>query len=288
MIGNPAARRASVQKLERAAAFLREKGFHVEVLMTQKRGDAEIQAKESAGKKPFLIIAAGGDGTINEVINGMVWSGVPLSILPLGTTNVLAKELGIPEEVQPAMERALKGRPKTVSLGRITLGGDNASADRYFCLMAGIGFDGKAVRDTNPSLKKISGEAAYILSGMKNLLWYSPSELKIKANGDEYTGYAAVIGKAAKYGGHFKITPDACLPDPYLYACIFQGRKRTDLLRYVLGVIRGTHLTERDIVYIRTTDMEVRGEAHIQIDGDYLGVTPARLSVAKDALKIVY
>lgn len=284
IICNPAARKASMKKIERASSYLRAQGFSPEIFVTEKRGHAEYLAAESVRKAPRMIIAAGGDGTINEVINGMAGSGIPLAVLPLGTTNVLAKELGIPDDIHDALEVALAKEPKTVSLGRI----EDATHSRYFCLMAGVGFDGRAVRDMNMSLKKFSGKAAYILSGVKNFFHYSPAEIRLKIDGNEYACSAAIVGKSSKYGGNFRVTPDASLLDPVLYTCIFKGRRRIDLLRYVFGVLTGRHLTYGDVVYLKSTNVEIYGNAHVQIDGDYLGVAPARISVVKDVLKIIW
>jgi YegS/Rv2252/BmrU family lipid kinase len=289
LISNPAARAASPKKFRSASAFLQAKGFETEILLTKESGDATGLAERTVGKKPFAIIAAGGDGTINEVINGMAGSDVPLAILPLGTTNVLAKELGIPEDLKGAMNTAVSKDPRTVSLGRIELNPDMDSASsRYFCLMAGIGFDGEAVYGLNAAVKKKSGKAAYIFSGIKNLLHYAPNQLFYNIDGKEYTGFSSITGKAGKYGGNFKITPDADLSEPFLYTCIFHGNRRRDLLRYVFKIVTGGLFGEKDVTYLKSTSIEVLGTAHIQIDGDYLGVTPARISVARDALKIIY
>ena len=289
LIGNPAARGASLKKFESAAVFLREKGFDTKLLLTEKSNDATRLASDAVMEKPYAIIAAGGDGTINEVINGMVKSDIPLAILPLGTTNVLAKELGIPEHITKAIETAVSRKPRTVSLGRIELNsGTDSAYSRYFCLMAGIGFDGKTVHDMNTAVKKKSGKAAYIFSGIKNLLSYSPNQLFYYIDGKEFTGFSSITGKASKYGGNFKITPDASLSDPILYTCIFQGNKRSDLLRYVFKVVTGRLFDEKDIVYLKSASVEVLGTAHIQIDGDYFGVTPAKIAVEKDALQIIY
>jgi diacylglycerol kinase family enzyme len=126
------------------------------------------------------------------------------------------------------------------------------------------------------------------LSGLKNILGYSPERLTFIADGKEYSGYSAVVSKAAKYGGHFKVAPDASLLDPSLFLCLFKGGRRRDLLRYAVGVILGTHLSYRDVIYLRATQVEVLGKAHIQVDGDYLGFTPAKVSLAKDALMLAY
>jgi YegS/Rv2252/BmrU family lipid kinase len=288
IISNPAARSSSFEKVKKASDYIRQQGFNTELLFTEKSGHARELALTSLQKEPFRIIAAGGDGTINEVINGMVRSTVPLAILPLGTTNVLAKEIGISSDIEASMHKALSESPKKISLGRIEFTLDDSSAVRYFCLMAGIGFDAKAVYDANKTIKKLSGEGAYILSGISNLIHYYPSELFFSLDGREYSGYAAIIGKASRYGGNFKITPDADILDPSLYICIFKGRSRSDLLRYAWGIIRGTHLKHQDIIYQKVSEISVLGNAHVQIDGDYLGTTPAGVTVERDALALIY
>jgi diacylglycerol kinase (ATP) len=289
LISNPAAHGATFRKFECASAFLEEKGFDVKLLLTEKSGDATHLAQEAVREKPYAIVAAGGDGTINEIINGMVKSDVPLALLPLGTTNVLAKELGIPEEMTAALSTAISKAPRMVNLGRIELNPDTDSAYvRYFCLMAGIGFDGKTVHDVNPAIKRKSGKAAYVLSGLKNLLHYAPNQLFYNIDGQELTGFASITGKSSRYGGNFKITPDADLSDPALYTCIFQGNRRSDLIRYVYRTITGSLSKEKDIICLKSTSVEVHGTAHIQLDGDYIGLTPAKITVEKDALKIIY
>ncbi len=288
VIYNPAARRASERKIARATEYLKGKGFAVELLRTEKTGHAMQLAADALKKAPRLIIAAGGDGTVNEVINGIVRSDTPLGVLPLGTTNVLAKELDIPEDICGALETALASSPKRVSLGMIETGRESNYAARFFCLMAGIGLDGKAVYDVNAALKKVSGKAAYILSGIRNIMGYSPEKLTFAVDGKEYSCYSAVIGKASKYGGNFKVTPDASLLDPSLFVCLFQGGRRRDLLKYAIGVIRGRHLAYRDVVYLKAKEIEVWGNAHIQIDGDYLGLTPAKVTAESEVLTLMY
>jgi YegS/Rv2252/BmrU family lipid kinase len=284
LISNPVAKKASERKIVRASHFLRSRGYNVEVLLTEQKGDAERLAREAVKASPPLIIAAGGDGTFNEVINGIAGTEIPMAILPLGTTNVLAKELNVPEVVEGAMEVALRGTPKNVSLGKIS----RDAMSRYFCLMAGIGFDGEAVFRINETLKKISGKGAYIFSGAKTLSVFSPSELIFDIDGKTHSGYSAVISKVARYGGNFKITPHARLTDPVLYVCLFKGKKRLDIIRYISGIVIGRHLRFRDIEYVKATTVEVKGDAHIQIDGDYFGKTPARVEVVPDIVRLIF
>ncbi|MBI5075381.1 MAG: diacylglycerol kinase family lipid kinase [Nitrospirae bacterium] len=288
IISNPTARTSSFEKVKRATAYLQKRGFETKLLFSERRGHAEELAREAARTGPRLIIAAGGDGTINEVLNGMVMSDTPLAILPLGTTNVLARELSIPDSVEGAMERAIDGQVRTACLGRIEASADHAPVVRHFCLMAGVGFDAKAVYDVNSTLKKVSGEGAYIWSGISNLIHYYPTELIFSIDGKQHTGYAGIIGKASRYGGSFKITPDADILDPYFYVCIFKGKNRADLLRYAAGVIKGSHLRQKDVLYLKASSIAITGNAHIQIDGDHLGTTPAAITSVKNAITLVY
>ena len=288
IIANPAARSSSAGKIEKASSIINEEGFKTEILLTEKSSHAVDLARAALNKNPHLIIAAGGDGTINEVMNGIAGSQTPLAILPMGTTNVLAKELGIPENIHGAVELAVSNKPKMVSLGRIELVHNTLPITRYFCLMAGIGYDGKAVHDVNLKIKNISGKTAYILSGLKNFLSYTPDELNLTVDGIQHSGYSAIICNASRYGGHMKVAPDADISEPFLYTCIFKGKRRRDLLRYVLGIMRGNHIKSPDVVYLKSSVIEVKGNAHIQIDGDYIGKTPAKITVGKNILRLVY
>jgi YegS/Rv2252/BmrU family lipid kinase len=288
LISNPAAKGTSGKRIARASYYLQAKGFQVDVLFTQKKGGAEELARDAIKQSPAVIIAAGGDGTFNEVANGIAGSGISMAILPLGTSNVLAKELGIPEDIEGALEVVVNGAVRPVSLGKIDVIRNASPLSRYFVLMAGIGFDGEAVFRVSDRVKKISGKGSYIYSGIKTLLHHDPSELTLTIDGRTYSGYSAIIGNAAKYGGNFSVTPDAKITDPVLYVCLFKGKRRLDHLRYVYGIVTGTHLRYADVEYLKADHVEITGEAHIQIDGDYFGMTPAKISVAPDALRLIF
>jgi diacylglycerol kinase (ATP) len=288
LISNPVAKKFTQRKIKRAIHFLRSRGYEVESLLTKQKDQAEIFAREALVKHPSLIIAAGGDGTFNEVVNGMAGSEVPFAIVPLGTTNVLAKEAGIPENVEDALDVAVSHSPKRISLGKIAYTRLSSRVTRYFLLMAGVGFDGEAVYGMNKTIKKISGKGAYFYSGFKTLTRFHPDRLTLAIDGKSYSGYSAIIGNAAKYGGNFRITPDARLTDPFFYVCIFEGRGRLDILRYVFGVTTGRHIGFRDVRYLQAEHVEIKGDAHIQTDGDYLGKTPAKIEVVRNALKLIF
>ena len=288
LICNPAAKSMSEAKIERARRLLEQKDYRVELLLTKQRGEAEQLAKDATKRAPYMIIAAGGDGTFNEVANGIAGSEIPMAILPMGTTNVLAKELGIPDTVEGALEAALNNKPKSVSLGRIAIVRDASPVSRYFILMAGIGFDGEAVFGINETFKKISGKGAYLYSGVKTLLQFDPDKLAVTVDGKTYTAFSVIVGNASKYGGNFRVTPDARLTEPILYVCLFKGQKRVDTFRYILGIVTGSHLKFADVEYLKARHIEIKGHAHIQIDGDYFGMTPAEISIVPNALRLIF
>jgi len=288
LINNPEAKKSSERKIMLASRFLRSRGYKVDVFFTTHRGHAESIAREALDKSPSVIIAAGGDGTFNEVVNGIAGSEVPMAILPLGTTNVLAKELGIPENVEGAMEVAVGRTPKTVSLGKIVITRHSSLVTRHFCLMAGFGFDGEAVFGINETFKKFSGKGAYIYNGIKTLYKFDPGELTFDVDGKSYSGFSAIVGKASRYGGNFRVTPDARLTDPALYICIFKGKKRLDIFRYVIGIATGSHLGFKDVEYLKAEKIQIDGNAYIQLDGDYFGKTPAKIEVAPDIVRLVF
>lgn len=285
LIANPKAKRFSEKRLMKALGILSMNGFDVELKMTSFKGEAESLAKYFSHNKNF-IIAAGGDGTFNEVVNGIALTGTKMGILPMGTTNVLAKELGIEEDIEGATMRIINGREHILSIGLITL--KSPPISRYFCLMAGIGFDAVAVYECNETLKRFLGKGAYILSGLKTLLRFAPDPLSFSFNSLSVKGYSAIIGKASKYGGHFKITPDASLFNPQLYIYLMQGRKRIDILRYFSAILAGRHLRLKDTTYSRAEEIAIEGEASVQIDGDFIGHTPANIKVIPDALRMVF
>jgi YegS/Rv2252/BmrU family lipid kinase len=336
LIGNPIAGGNALKKIKRAVSIIKNRGFNVRLMLTEKKGDAELFARRISAESPLppfskggqggiLVIAAGGDGTYNEVVNGIAGSNIPMSIIPLGTTSVLAKELNIPDDVDKALDVALNGRQQTVSLGMITLqkhqiqdtgytihppmspldkggikGGYHASShensacfNRYFLLMAGIGFDGEVVFGVNEKIKRYSGKGAYILSGIKTLLRYNPTPITIDVrvghdDMQKLVGYTAIVSNASCYGGSFKIAPDARLTEPYLYIFVIHNKSKFQLMRCIAGILRGRHLKLKDISYLKASEIKIEGSVHIQIDGDYLGTSPAKIEIVPSALRLVF
>jgi YegS/Rv2252/BmrU family lipid kinase len=284
LIANPASGKVSLKKIKEAETCIASKRAAPEVLLTSKKGDATRLAQEAVDKNPDIIIAAGGDGTVNEAVNGMAGSDVPLALLPLGTTNVLARELGIPGTVKGAVDAALGLKARPVSLGRITAGGQT----RYFCFASGIGFDASTVLGAREWAKKITGRAAYVLSAVNTLMSWNPEELTVKADGKEYSCYSLIASNTRKYAGDFIVAPDADIAEPHLHLLLFHGRRRLDIIRYVRALLIHRLSSAKGVAYLKCREFEVKGIAHIQVDGDYLGTSPASVSVVPEAVKIIY
>lgn len=285
LVVNPVAGNRAYKFIDQIEALLQTR-VSLNTFITRKKGDAYAFAKDV--QKTDRIIVASGDGTVNEVINGLCSSersdadNIPIALIPLGITNVLARETGIPDNIERAVDIAVKGDARKISLGRIN--------GRFFSLMAGMGFDGETVLGVrNNMIKKISGKGAHVISGINVLMKYAPPLITVKTPNGEITGYTVIISNAKCYGGDFQVTPDADITEPALDVCVFQGNTRKDLVRFISGVIRKTHLDYEDVIIEKTPEAEVTssGDVHIQIDGDYYGTLPAKIDVVRDAVSLV-
>lgn len=280
LIVNPVAKGYSKRAFGSLLSNLKEAfGKNIEVLYTTKRGDAEGFARRLSSEGGSVILVVGGDGTLNEVINGLANTDLPLGFIPSGTTNVAAKEFGIIENYTKALQQLLHSEPRRITLGRIN--------GRYFLLMAGAGFDGFAVKGVNPRIKALAGKGAYILSGTKVFLKNRLPLVEVTVNGLTYRATSVVVGNASCYGGRFKVCPEASVFKEHLDVVIFEGRSRRALLRYIAGIITGTHLKYKDVVYLKTKNLSIKGKTHIQIDGDYFGEGPAEIEVVPGCLNFL-
>ncbi|MCI4625561.1 MAG: diacylglycerol kinase family lipid kinase [Candidatus Magnetoovum sp. WYHC-5] len=263
----------------------RANGYMVDVFNTKKKGDAQARSQEAVKEGYPLIIAAGGDGTINEIINGIAFTDVCLGVLPFGGENVLGREIGLNRHLTNAINTIINGKAHNITLGRIT---NSDGKVRYFSMMAGIGFDAAVVYGVNTRIKRISSRLAHVISGLKAFSNHQPI-LNIKLNGQSYAGYWLIAANGAKYGGNLIISPDANIESDNLNVVIFQKNGKLDTLRYVFGIITSRHLYFVDVmsaVCTPNTVIEVEGVSHVQIDGEYFGMTPCKIESVPNAIKI--
>jgi len=282
VIGNPAAGSSGRSVIRSTAAFLRRYARRVEMGMTHARGDAEALCREAVAAGADLVVAAGGDGTINEIVNGLAGTPVALGVIPLGTANVLALETGIPLDPEAACRLVLGGRPRSLHLG--------LAGSQRFLLMAGAGFDAEVVYGTSAAWKKTMGKSAYVLAGFWHLLSQNGPRITVTAEAvGTLHATGIIIGKARLYGGRFSVTPGARLQEPLLEACVFLRRGRTGRAHAAWRVLRGTHGAHRDVVIFKTDRLRVSSpeRVHVHADSDLIGTLPLEFRVAPETLRVI-
>lgn len=270
-------------RLGKSIAFLRDHGWEVDLRLTGAAGDARRLAREAAAGKVDVVIAAGGDGTINEVIQELAGSETALGVLPIGTVNVWARETGIPLNDAGALEVLLNGKVRQIDLGCIN--------DHYFLLMVGIGFDGEVTHTVEKNPIKRLGVLGYLLVGTWLGLGYQSFRVYMTINGRLLKKHAlqVVIGNTQLYAGTIKYTWQAKCDDGLLDVCIV--RRRGMLGRIVVGMDFLLHREQRRqwVTYAQCTSVEIRTRkpVAIQVDGEAFGYTPARFTIAPKALKVI-
>lgn len=286
-IYNPTAGRRGRDRFGRFRAALIRLGAAVTVAKT----NAPLHAKslaESADPSRFDAIAvAGGDGTINEAVNGIVHSGLPLAILPLGTANVLANELGLPRTPEALAEIAALSPVRSVVPAEILTAERNEPW--RFLLMAGIGFDAEVVAHLDLKLKRQIGKAAYALGSLQHLARLDRRLFEARIDGKLERPASLVVARAHFYGGRFVLAPAARLDQPALHAVLFPGVSRLASLRYMAAVVTGTLQRQRDVEVRGARQIELAGPAGapVQIDGDVRAHLPASIRLAAAPVALI-
>jgi diacylglycerol kinase (ATP) len=263
---------------------IRGLGYEVTERPTQARGDAVRLAREGVAEGFDLICAIGGDGTVNETINGLAGSDVPLAIVPTGTVNVLAMELGIPLEPPDAVQLLEDGSISWIDLGQI--------GDRYFGLMAGIGMDAAVVASMSPTMKKTFKEAAFAVQGLATYLTKEEPLIRVTSSEGVVEGYFAVFGNSSNYGGAFGITPLADMRDGLLDVCVLKDKSFFSTVSYWTAALINAHIRHPKVAYFRTEQALIETvdpgkEVLVQTDGEVAGALPLECRVVPRALRVV-
>lgn len=289
LISNPKTGRYGARRLrpiQDVAAQLQSLGLEVDLKLTAAPGEATEIAARAAHNGTSDVIVAGGDGTINEAIQGMAGSKARLAIIPRGTANVLARELNLPLNDEQATVVAARGNARRIHLG---LAIDHTTGrKRYFVLMAGIGLDASVVRGVRPRLKKRIGKGAFWISGLSHLADWQPSPFTLEIEGQSYTGTFAAIGKAARYGGDLAITPGARLEEPEFEICLIETVSRFSYLRLLSYALRaGMPKNKPGVRFVKAASVEAKGDAPVQVDGELIGQLPMRFEIASESLEVI-
>jgi diacylglycerol kinase (ATP) len=288
VIFNPAARGNKARHFRR---YLDEIGGRAALKATAAPGDARRLAAEAIRDGFDTIAAAGGDGTVNEVLNGIgdanAFASVRFGVLPLGTVNVFARELKIPLKIEYAWEVLRRKREIQLDLPQVEFTQNGSAKKMYFIQLAGAGLDARAIELVSWSHKKKIGPLAYLIAGFKAMGEPKPM-IKAGENGEAFQGELVMIGNGKLYGG-FNIFPQADMNDGLLDVCIVPHTDFGTLLDCVPNFLLRQRLSERVVKRFRAASFELSGEATaaFQLDGEGIGHLPAKFSVAPERLRVV-
>ncbi|PIQ28225.1 hypothetical protein COW36_04695 [bacterium (Candidatus Blackallbacteria) CG17_big_fil_post_rev_8_21_14_2_50_48_46] len=273
---------------ETAKTYLEARGWQVDIEPTQKIGGGADLARKAARQQYDIVIAAGGDGTINEVAQGLVNTPVKLGFLPVGTTNVLAREFNVPQNYEEALEYLPQAQSQLIDLGKIN--------QRYFLLMAGVGYDAEILMRVNKQLKTVAGKLAVFTSGVENLFYHKPFTLKLRfedAQGKRHrlkrTVMQIFVSNASTYATDYKIAEQAVMDDGLLELHIFKSKRFRDTFYSLISLLLRRHKEWVDFEHysIRKLRILARKPVPIQVDGDLVGYTPVSIEIVPKALHIL-
>jgi len=258
--------------------------WDVEVLTTRAPGHAAELTGTLASRPPDVLAVCGGDGTVNEVANGLPDPPFPVAVLPAGTANVLARAIGIPLDPVEALKVALQGSVRRVDL--CILQGIRA---RRFLLMAGAGFDAFVVARTSSALKDRFGIAAFYQSTLRCLATYGFPEFKLAVEDLSIEATTCVVANSRGYGGGLVLTPAADMTDGLLDIVAVQGRSRLHLALFALTALRGKPRSYPWVRCARARSVKIDGpsEVMVQVDGEQIGTLPAAVQIAPHSFPLV-
>jgi diacylglycerol kinase (ATP) len=299
LIYNPTSgrkRHSRFEEIEQAARILKDLGITTELAATTGPGTASKIARLAVEQRRGMVIACGGDGTINEIVNGLARSDVPMALLPAGTANILAKELGVPWDIPHAARLIPGGAIRRIALGvALPTNGNHSDAisrdGRYFLSVAGAGPDGAIVNSVNGELKKSTGVLAYWAEGLRQLFSYGFPEMRVHSDGQSRQVTILVAGRTAHYGGPFKITTEASLYEDSFEFLTNSRRSRLGYLACLPAIWLGTLRKMEGIETWKATEViceSANGEpVYAQVDGEPVGLLPMAFRIVPDALSIV-
>lgn len=253
---------------------------------TQRPNHAGELAGEAISAGCDLVLAAGGDGTINEAVNGLVGSRVLFGVLPSGTANVLANEVGFAGRPDHAAIQLLDAVPARISLGRV----DREGSHRHFLLLAGIGLDARIVKELDLNLKRKIGKLAYWHGGLSQFGRAMP-KFRIRVDGIEYKAGFALVTRVRNYGGDFEIARRVRLTDDDFEIIIMQRSEWSHFLKFVLHVATNQLHRMDSVITTRAQRVELSApdddQVYIQADGEPLWTVPATITTVPDALTLL-
>ena len=290
VIFNPAARGNKARHFRRQLNAI---GSQCALKATTAPGDARQLAAEAVGEGFDLIVAAGGDGTVNEVLNGLGnapdgFARARLGVLPLGTINVFARELKIPLRIERAWDVLQRGREVLLDLPRVEFSTNGTRQKQYFAQLAGAGMDARAIELVDWGHKKKIGALAYIIAGWKALRERQP-KISVHAGGQNVTGEFVLVGNGRFYGGPVKTFPQADLRDGLLDVCVLPRLNWRTLIRCTPDLLARREPPVSVVKNFQAAKFDLAGEPKtaFELDGEWVGRLPAAFSVEREKLRVI-
>ena len=289
VVFNPTAGRRLRRRLQKVLTVLAERHVDYQVTETSTAGDARRIAA-NLPERTAMVVAVGGDGTVNEVVNGLVGTAeadrLPeLALVPMGTANVLAAEIGLtdlsPENIAGTI---IDGQRRDIFLASVN--------GRYLIQMCGVGFDAHVVANVNLSLKRGVGKLAYALASLAQFWRYIPRKYRVAIDGATYDAASVIVANGHFYAGRFTCAPQARIDEPLLHACLFERAGRWHVIRYAWGLLSGRLGHFRDVMVVPAEQVVIESAAPqneaepVQGDGDIVGELPVTIAAGAARLTI--
>ena len=291
IIANPVAGRGRAERCVRLlTTTLESRGATVSVSLTAARGDGQRLAAEAVAAGATRVVVCGGDGTVHEVVNGIMSTpGGPestaLGIVSSGRCNDLCYALGLPKHPAAAVESLLRSTPRPIDLGRI--------GDQYYTTIATLGFDSEVSQyvDQGSPPSFLRGTAAYLYGALVKLIQYRSPWVSLEGDFGEFQGpiFLAATGNTSRYGGRMKVAPSAVLDDGLLDVCLVRAVPRLEVLRMIPRTFNGGHVGHPAVSIQQTRRLEIESSEPLWLwaDGEPMTQTPATIEVVPHALSVL-
>lgn len=281
VIYNPTAGWRQRGRFQRTLRHLAMQGCALAVHETRGPGEAGMTARAAVAAGCDVVAIAGGDGTIDEVVNGLAGLAATVAIIPLGTANVLAGEIGLARNPETVADTIVRGTARTIHIGRI--------GERRFVMMAGVGFDARVVAGVSRGLKRAIGKYAYVIEALRQMLRYRPVKFEVEIAGEVMRAASVILANGRSYAGRYTVAPEARLEQPRFQVCLQTKAGRWHVLRYALAMLTGRLHRLSDVRIVPAHCAVIRGPITepIQADGDIIGTTPAAVAIARETITLL-
>lgn len=294
LISNPLAGIQSGRRsrqLHAVVAVLRSAGIAADLRTTSGPGDGRQLAREAVKKAYDMVIVCGGDGTINEVVNGLAPSHIPLAILPGGTANIVAKELGLPGSIVKAARHLASWGPCRIPLGQATWEEFGSPRQRLFIAVAGVGFDARIISQLNIGAKLQMGIIAYVWEAVRQVFRYSFPSFQLSAEGTLFSSTFAVIQRSGRYAGWLRLALPHSIRESGFSCCMFEGSGPKRYLKYGLRILTQTHHQLPDVHDLNGSAIHCGSTQSgdpilFEVDGELAGQLPVTFEEVPDALTL--